>query len=486
MLEEVFVGRKDEQARFAALLRGLPSSTRPGVLALVRGWRARRGAMEDARSRVVLVYGLGGSGKSRLLRQFREMAEGKLPDSPAVLGRVLTVWLDWAVEQEDHPANYAGMEGPSLVTVLDAIQKEVIDAVSSSKKETERARRAFSSYRQAAARMPDYATRFAEVIALGNKPGSPFTKGDADALLKSLGSGALVASGHPAGVVGLTPDKLAASAQAAVHLSEAAVRAVTGKKAGEISQEEYDLVTDPARELTRRIATAIRAVAGPRPLVVLLDTGEVIGGTAWSWMRRVMTLTGSRVIWVIGARFETEAEAGQNSPIAQFIRQIGDAHLSPMAPTRFDDEMIGEYLRIRTGTSRYTSDQIDAVAECTHGLPLAVSLVAELIEAGQSVDDICRDAEGILPSTVVSQLARRYLVHAEARNYPPDDPRGQDVSKILGLALALTDPGNDPQLLAALWEVADPLSVFQDLARRHDFAAGVAAASRGRTRYPTR
>src|SRR6266566_4323316 len=121
MLEEAFVGRKDEQTRFAALLRGLPSSKRAGFFAQLRGGRTRRRAAEDAKSRVVLVHGLGGSGKSRLLRQFGKMADGKLPDSPVVLDRIWTVWLDWAVEQEDNPANYANMEGPSLVTVLDGV-----------------------------------------------------------------------------------------------------------------------------------------------------------------------------------------------------------------------------------------------------------------------------------------------------------------------------------------------------------------------------
>ena len=60
MLEEVFVGRRDEQDRFAALLRGLPSSKRPGVIARLLGRRARGGAADDAESRVVLVHGLAG------------------------------------------------------------------------------------------------------------------------------------------------------------------------------------------------------------------------------------------------------------------------------------------------------------------------------------------------------------------------------------------------------------------------------------------
>jgi hypothetical protein len=65
-------------------------------------------------------------------------------------------------------------------------------------------------------------------------------------------------------------------------------------------------------------------------------------------------------------------------------------------------------------------------------------------------------------------LARRYLIHAE-RTYPNDDPRHDDVAKILSLALVSGDLRSDPELLTALWNVPDPLMAFLDLARRHDF-----------------
>ena len=64
-----------------------------------------------SRSHVVLVHGLGGSGKSRLLRRFREMADGRLPGSPFASGRVRTVWLDWEDEQRDRPGIYVGAGG---------------------------------------------------------------------------------------------------------------------------------------------------------------------------------------------------------------------------------------------------------------------------------------------------------------------------------------------------------------------------------------
>ena len=473
VVDEVFVGRRDEQARFAVLLTELTASKRAGS----KGWRRRRPSGEDpaaaSRSRVVLVHGLGGSGKSRLLSQFRDMAQGRTPGSPVSPGQIRTVWLDWEDEQRYQPGSYAAAEGPSLVTVLDAVQKAVIAAFAGDARAMERAGQAFDDYRLGAARMPEYADRFADLLAQSRQSGSPFTSGDTAALAKLGASLALTAGGHPGGVLGLTSGQLAASATAAGHLSEAAARAVTGKKAGEVSPEEYDLVTDPARELTRRTAAAICTVAGRVPLVVLLDTGEVIGDRAWGWLRRVMTRTGPRVAWVVGARFETEAEAGVDSPVARFVRDIGDEHLMLMSPTRFDDAMIRAYLEGRPDARSYTDTQIDMIARFTRGLPLAVSLTATLLEQGQAIEDVCREMDNAHPGSVVSQLARRYLVHAEQQAYPELDPRRDDVTKILGLALAFGDLRSDPDLLAALWKVEDPLAAFRDLARRHDFVLPV-------------
>jgi tetratricopeptide (TPR) repeat protein len=472
VIDDVFVGRRNELARFKALLGELPTGRRARVLGRSRGQKSGAEQHEAARSRVLLVHGLGGSGKSRLLRRFQEMAVGSLPDSPVALGQVRTVFLDWEDEQRGQPASYAGADGPSLVTVLDAVQRAVVDAFGADAKVRERAGRAFAGYRDGAARMPGYAARFADVIAHSRQAGSPFTSQDAAALAKSLTSVGLTVGGHPAGVLGLSPDQLVASAQATGHLSEAAIRAVTSKKRREIPLEEYDLVTDPARELTRRVAAALRTVAATVPLVVFLDTGEAIGAGAWAWLRRVMTQTGSGVVWLAGARFETEAEAGVDSPVAQFVRDIGDAHLVLMSPARFDDLMIAEYLGSRTGYS-YTKAQVDMLARFTRGLPLAVSLAAELLEQGQGVEDVCRDVDDGLPSSVVSRLARRYLIHAEQQVHPPDDPRRDDLSMILGLALSYGDLRSDPDLLAALWDVTDPLAAFQELASRHDFVLQV-------------
>jgi hypothetical protein len=461
--DEVFVGRRDEQAQFAALLKDLAAARKPR-----RGLFGLRRSAGVAKSPVVLVCGLGGIGKSRLLRQFQGMAEGRVTGSPVKAGRVRTVWLDWEDKQRDDPGSYTGEAGPSLVTVLDAVQQAVIAAVGD-----KRAGKAFRDYRQGAARMPEYAARFEKVVAQSGQAGSSFTAADAAALAKAGTSAGLLAFGHPGGLLGFTPSQMKEAAQAGVNLSDAAVRAVTGKKRGVISPQEYDLVTDPSRELPRRAAAAVRTVARKAPLVIFLDTGEVISEWAWGWLRRVMTQTGPRVAWVVGARFETEEEAGADSPVAQFVQKIGDEFLVRMSPARFDDEMIRDYLQARPNAPSYTDEQIALIARFTHGLPLAVSLTAALLDEGQPVEKVCQEAGDGHPGSVASQLARRYLVHAEGQKYTADDPRRDDVTKILGLALAYGDLRDDPGLLAKLWNVQDPLAAFQDLARRHDFVLPV-------------
>lgn len=474
MPDEVFVGRRDELGRFEAMLRGLPRSKR--AWALLPSWRRGRHKKEPAHvaeSPVVLVYGLGGSGKTRLLLQFQQLASPVTPGSPLRRGSIRTVWLDWATEQGDRPDQYRDMGGPTLVTVLDAVVTRVVSDPALNKRARERTERAFTDYRNGVSKLEEFKERFAEVITRSEQAGSPFTKDDAATLLKSMSSIGLALAHHPTGALGLTPAMSASTAQAAVHLSEAAARAVTGKKPGDISQNDYNLVIDASRELIRRVADGLRAVARVQPLVMLLDTGEVLSPVAWNWLRQLMALTGPSIAWVVGARFEAESESGPDSPIYQFSRKIGDAHLKRMPLTRFDDATIGEYLSRRTGAGSYSSAQIGMVAKLTRGLPLAVSLVADLIHEGQNIDDIYRETAGDIPDSIVSTLARRYLFYAERRDYSPSDPRRMDLQRILALALGFRDAGNDHDYLSKLWETDQPLDVFHELAQRHDFVLPV-------------
>jgi hypothetical protein len=108
--EGAFFGRAHEKAQFAGLLADLQPDRRSRLPA----WLSRRTSGEQgAPSRVVLVFGLAGTGKRRLLGEFKRMADEGQPGALTTAGQVGTVWLDWASEQLDHHGSYSGADGPS-------------------------------------------------------------------------------------------------------------------------------------------------------------------------------------------------------------------------------------------------------------------------------------------------------------------------------------------------------------------------------------
>jgi hypothetical protein len=97
MVDGVFVNCGDGLAKFEALLGTLSAG---GRTRLDGRWHGP-GPVGVSKSHVLLVHGLGGSGKSRLLQHFRELADGSRPDFSIASGRVRTVWLDWEDERQE-------------------------------------------------------------------------------------------------------------------------------------------------------------------------------------------------------------------------------------------------------------------------------------------------------------------------------------------------------------------------------------------------
>jgi len=437
----LFLGRADEIRRFS------------DALALLRdemggyGWPT-----------VVLVHGLGGIGKSSLLRRLRELADKH--DAVA--------YLDFEDERRLHPPAFGGDAGPGLTTVLDAVMRACIDAMAvHHESDLEAAKGAFDEYRAEVASLPQMLDRIRAALAEAQQTG--LTKEDIVALEKSaVAVGALVAH---------QPLALPAAAGAAAAMAQAALsrRGLWGKltEAPKVAPDDYDLLSDPQRALVRRFGQSMGTLSGYRPLVVFLDTTEIVLAQM-SWLREAMHASGDRVLWVIAARLESDQAAAADSEVAAFVRQVPSEKLRLMALTRFDDETVRQYLTSRLRGMAFDDDDVTRVAEFTKGLPLAVSLVADLLAKGATLDNACAEVARpndsmapITPGQVVSTLARRFLVHAERLT---DDHSKQDLHRILCLAVANGYPARRPEVLRAMWDSQDDLfEALRGLATRHDF-----------------
>jgi tetratricopeptide (TPR) repeat protein len=172
------------------------------------------------------------------------------------------------------------------------------------------------------------------------------------------------------------------------------------------------------------------------------------------------------VVWVVGMRLEPEVVSGVFGQAAGYRQAFSESRLRSVPLGRFTDHTIGEYLERRLPDGMPSGVQVSRVAEVTRGIPLAVALVCDLLNAGQDPEVVLRPVPELgRPSAVVRELADRYLTHAV--HCPP---LRDDLPLLYGLALLYSDR-LDPDLLAALWNVqpTDVADVTTRLAARHDF-----------------
>ncbi|QXJ25837.1 tetratricopeptide repeat protein [Actinomadura graeca] len=470
----LFVGRSEEQDRFRLVL----------AEAAARG----RGGPDEAY--VVLVQGYGGIGKSTLLRRFIDIAAGGLPEVSA--GRFTVFLVDWERDRELHAEEYVEFAGPPIWRILERIRTQIENSAASWGPLERRRLKGFAAFQRQVTKLPELeadATR----LGLGKQAAHrPLTPVQLAAIVRSGGEIAKV-SGAPAAIVGAANTVAGAGAQIATTFQQ--------NRAVQIDPAAYRALVDQIDALVTAFTDGLRALARRRPVVVVLDTCELLGASG-PWLREVMRRSGRRVVWVIGTRLEPDFVAAGDSEAVRYKREIDQQRLRTMTLHRFDDRTAADYLQRRLGSLPPGLD-LERVIALTQGVPLALHLMyrmlADQIRVGRPFDGLYDEvsAEGTV-SAVVARMADRYLHHA---TYDPGSDLHQDLTALYGLALVNVEQtparprafpprslgdrwepvrqdtdtavtiDRDPDLLAALWgiEVHDVAARLDELGRHHDF-----------------
>lgn len=439
--QEPLLARADEQKRFRALLNAVASSA----------------VVEGDSSWVILVHGLGGIGKSRLLGRFLEIARGDLPTDRPLAEKFTTVSVDWEQERERAQVDYPGDRPPGLGTVLQRLYQSV-----TAETEPRRAERVFDSYRRAATNLMDWYAwtdqRRSEAQA-GTAPLSDEERMAMASLAVKLG----LAIPHPATLLSLAPD-VAAVAAGAPGAASGVQKLIRRRRNGKVDPEDFLLLTDPERELCNRLAQGLRSMSADRPLVISLDTYEIVQRLR-PWLIEAMLRSGGRVLWVLGARLEPEQEAAGTGGAAEFHRRVPAERLIAMPLHRLDDRAVREYLADRVPGRNLTDNEVDRIAEFTRGVPLALSIAAKMLREGAPMAEVCAGHSGESPGRVVAAMADRYLIHARTAT-----GLAGDLPRIYGLALMRSESREDSELLRALWGADQSVSgQLDELISRYDF-----------------
>jgi tetratricopeptide (TPR) repeat protein len=420
-----FLAREDEQDRFVSVLRHALNETD----GLDEGF-------------LVVVQGHGGIGKTELLNRFADIVRGKVPHL-AVSADFYLVTVDWSTERESRPVDYASWAGPPIWVAFNAIYVSLRDQITAG-----RARRRFE---QAFA---DYRTQATKIMT--EQPPEP----EQSRLPEILGAAAGMIGG-----LAPVPGAVAVSGSAAKLAADVVQSAQSNR--GRVDDKSYDTLIGPDDALVRAFASGLREVSLIRPLVIILDTVEILG-EARRRIRQAAKRSGAKTVWVWGIRLEDEANAAEDSEIMLLRRHFDNARLRLVPLSRFDDKTVERYLQNRIDGMPITAELTRDVVALTRGIPLAVRLAATLLSNGVSPAVALREVSVTgETSEVISGLARRYLIHLTET---PNAEMRADLSLIYGLAL-IDGRDSDPDLLAALWDVpaSEVAQRLDELAVRHDF-----------------
>jgi tetratricopeptide (TPR) repeat protein len=247
----------------------------------------------------------------------------------------------------------------------------------------------------------------------------------------------------------------------------------------ETARDADSAAIDPDRVLADGLRDSLRRAASARPLVLLLDTGEVLSAELDRWLRHllvplcrdespVLVLIGSRLIPDValpaGSREGWQAELPRDRfrPI-----DFGDM-------VRFSVEEIetalGKLKRPVDGDREEVAERLHRI---TRGVPLAVRALLDLHEdgAGESaLDELTSDDEPLEESEVVHEVvgtvARRLLYHLSQDRKPE---REDDLRDIIALAMLQRA---DASILQRLWPGRRVRDRLRDLGARYALLSG--------------
>ena len=406
---QLFLGRVEEQKQWRAALKE--------VLHPPRG--------EDL-PYIFLLYGDGGIGKTTLAKRFRDIAR----DEPPFESAFQILWIDWEDERRRTARLLVDREHISPETVFDIIHERAA---------AQNWGGDFGAYQSAVKLRAEAEQKAAAAL-------EPSGERDEFAALRSASASAIakiLRVGLPIGETGENVAKAFLEAGIRVGAEQAAqLRAALERRLrARLDPKQYEIFLNPNQQLARALAEGLKKVAARKPLILFLDTYEIVD-RADLWLREVMRAAGPRLVWIISGRddlarsrqFGTEYSKGyaEEFPrrlvardLLQLAQQDVRAIFADVAPARpLDDAALAAFTR------------------ATRGIPLAIHEAAEMWRSGIALEEIIGGIDDATPrGQIVRKMTDRYRLHV------PD----ADQPALWALALAR----GDVEILRAMLRPAD-------------------------------
>lgn len=421
---ELFLGRLDEQERFREALHAVLASQ-----------------AESAAPFIFLMHGEGGMGKSQLTRRLYDIAAS----DPPFRRNFYPLRIDWELVRNNTPALRVAREQIRPGEVLAALYRAALE-------------QGWDKYFEAYQKVIEQRVQAEQEIAKAleqQKEQGQYT------LIRDLGPTGL------AKLVRLTGPDLS-KALLAAGLPMGAEQAAKAREQAEqflkarLTPELYNIYCRPHEQLARALGEGLRRVSRDQPLVLLLDTYEIVALAADLWLRLVIKTAGPRLIWVLAGRDNlapsrpTERYVGYS---AEFTRRLTVWDLQELTI-----QYVAEYVAERAPNRSPTLEEATALHRATLGVPLALHQAADLWVLGVPLEAIIADIPDYTSrEELVRLMTERVLLHVEQHE--------QGLADRYALFTLAMQPRPDPILQSELFRPGPRLfdlnAYLADLAQRY-------------------
>ena len=440
-MTRIFLARTEEQKRFREVLRSL----QPNV-----GWLAQNlptvAKLLPAKTETVstsphifLLYGEGGMGKTSLGRRFCELTGEEFPDRFQVLR------LDWEEAKNEYPSLNVGHESIRPESVLETIYL----AVSKGREKI------FEKYRQVQKTLKQIEEKVDKELQARQGEGAEYAPILKKGLSWSLG--ALRKLPDVEAILGAGDGKLEEA------IADGAVSALVGLMKKRLSLEERKIFATPQRQLAEALGHGLQAISAQKPLVLLLDTYEIVDRIECDRvLRMVIKAAGRRVVWTIAGRANLADSYRLSQDYFRGYRDEFSENLYVYPMSEFSREQVSEYFAHPEINVPLSDDEAEAVKQFSLGIPFVVQQIAAMrqqrIDLATILSAPSADREDESPrEAVVRATSDRFL------RYCLDE---HDKKAVYAMAM-MRRPDNE--LLKAMLGVTDLEPEMRSLKARHSF-----------------
>jgi tetratricopeptide (TPR) repeat protein len=246
-------------------------------------------------------------------------------------------------------------------------------------------------------------------------------------------------------------------------IADSAVSALVGLMKKRLSLEERRIFATPHRQLAEALGHGLQAISAQKPLVLLLDTYEIVDRLECDRvLRMVIKAAGRRVVWAIAGRQNLADSKKVFQDYFQGYRDVFSENLYVYPMSEFSREQVSEYFAHPEIDVPLSDEAAESVKQFSLGIPFVVQQIAAMRQQGIELATILsapsadRDDESPREA-VVRATSDRFL------RYCLDE---RDQKAVYAMAM-MRRPDNE--LLKAMLGVTDLEPEMRSLKARHSF-----------------